>query len=171
MVVGTMSRVDEILAEIQEDIARRRAAGHYGAGYEAGFEKLHNEELGKIRPPEKTRSTEIVEHLDRLRGQISSLSEIERDTTRFRPLRFVRELAMSRHQLIRLNREVRSIAESIESIAQSIVSTEADRTNANERAAQELLDRVYERTMVMERLWVVVQELEERVNKLESGPA
>lgn len=161
------NRIDDILAEVHEEVRRRRLAGQYPAGYEAGIEDLHNDELGK-----KSQSSDLPVHplegaLQELRVRIEAVSQIERDRTRFVPLRFLRELAMSRHQLIRLAAEVRLIAESIESIVERIVETETVRSNAQLREAQHLLDIVYERTLILERMVVIAQELDDRVAALE----
>jgi hypothetical protein len=130
-------------------------------------ESHHNEDLGKKSASDSEPASELPDRLADLRSRISSISSIERDTVRFAPVRFVRELAMSRHQLIRLRREVQGIAESFEAIVSEIVRTETTRTAANMRAADHLLELVYERTAVMEKLIIVCRELEERISSLE----
>ena len=161
------NRIDEILAEVRADIRRRREAGEFAEGYEAGVESHHNQELGKKSTAEAAPSSVLPDWLADLRARISSISVIERDSVRFAPLRFIRELAMSRHQLIRLRNEVQGIAESFEAITAEIVHTETTRTTANLRAADHLLELVYERTAVMEKLMIVCRELEERISSLE----
>lgn len=161
------NRIDEILAEVRDDIRRRREAGEFAEGYEAGIESGHDAELGKRQAPEPTEASDLPERLAELQARISTISHIERDTFRFAPLRFVRELAMSRHQLIRLRNEVQGIAESFEVIAAEIVRTETTNARANLRAAEHLLGQVYERTAVMEKLVIVCRELEDRVSSLE----
>lgn len=163
----TTNRIDEILEEIKSEVSRRRETGAFGQGYEAGIEDTHNLELGKVPSREAEVARDLTGRLDELRARIRSISAIERDRVKFAPIRFVRELAMSRHQLIRLSSEMKAVAESIENLVSEIVATETTRTNANERAAQDLLDLVYERTLVMERLVVVSRELEERLSRLE----
>lgn len=161
------NRVDKVLAEVKDDIMRRREAGEFAVGYVEAFESLHNVELGKLRPVGDSGVAELQSLLDRLRQRIDSLSSIERDHVRFAPVRFVRELAMSRHQLIRLNSEVKAIARAIEDIATQIIATETTRTTANLKAADHLMEVVYERTMVMEKLLVLCREMEQRINSLE----
>ena len=160
-------RIHEILDEVRLEVIRRREAARYGDGYEQAVEDEHNRQLGPLSEPEIVRVGELSSLLRELHGIISSMSEIERDQTRFAPLRYVRELAMTRHQLIRLNREMRGVALKIAEIAGHIVRNETERTSANERAAQDLLDLVYERTAVVERLISIVGELESRVRDLE----
>lgn len=163
----TSNRIDEILREVRTEIEQKRSNGKYGEGYEASFEIAHNQELGKLDPVVEADISPLREALAQLNSQIAALSTIERDSAKFAPWRFVRELAMSRHQLIRLNQEVRAITSTIESIASDIVESAVMRTQANERAAQELLDVVYERTLVMDKLLVICRELEARVQTLE----
>lgn len=163
----TNNRIDEILREVRTEIQEKRSQGKYGEGYEASFELAHNKELGKLDPDVQKDISLLREALERLNSQIETLSVIERDSARFAPWRFVRELAMSRHQLIRLNQEVRAITKTIEEIASNIVDSAVTRTQANERASQELLDIVYERTLVMDKLLVICRELEARVELLE----
>ena len=163
----TSNRIDEILREVRTEIDQKRSLGKFGDGYEASFEVAHNQELGKLDPVVEADISPLREALARLNSQIGKLSSIERDSAKFAPWRFLRELAMSRHQLIRLNQEVRAITESIEDIATNIVESAVTRTQANERASQELLNIVYERTLVMDKLLVICRELESRVELLE----
>lgn len=165
----TTNRIDEILQEVRLEIEKKRSLGKFGVGYEAGIEDPHNLELGKLAPEIDGQIEPLRESIQCLHEQIASLSRIERDTAKFAPWRFLRELAMSRHQLIRLNRELRSITETIETIASTIVETAVTRTQANERAAQDLLDLVFERTLVMDKLLVMCRELEIRVETLEKS--
>lgn len=160
-------RIHEILDEVRLEVVRRREAARYGDGYEQAVEDEHNRQLGPLSEPEIVRVDELSSLLRELDGIISEMTEIERDTTRFAPLRYVRELAMTRHQLIRLNREVRGVATKISEVAGHIVRNETVRTSANERAARDLLDLVYERTAVAERLVAIVSELDARVQDLE----
>lgn len=161
------NRVDEILEEVKSDIVRRRAAGEFAPGYEEAFESHHDAQLGKRHPVDDPVVPELQQLLDELRTRIGSISAIERDHVRFTPLRFVRELAMTRHQLIRLNSEVSAIARSIEALAAQIIATETTRTTANLKAADHLLEVVYERTAVMEKLIVLCREMEKRIDTLE----
>lgn len=164
-----MGRVDEVLEQVRADIERRRASGQFAPGYEAGFEDVHNAELGKVPSAESDVVHAIAGQLEALRRCVSDLSSIERDSSRFGPLRYLRELAMSRHQLIRLNHEMRRVAEALLAVAETIVETETKRSDANLRASTELLDRIYERTILMERLWIVSREMEARISRLENG--
>ena len=163
------NRVEQVLAEVQEEILRRRAAGKFGAGYEQGIEAPHDRELGKLKPPLGPGVEALRAGMTELHERIAAISEIERDHVRFAPLRFIRELAMSRHQLIRLSGEVRAIADTFEFIVSEIVRGETERTTANLRAAENLLEVVYERTAVMEKLIVVTRELEQRLSSLEQS--
>ena len=146
---------------------RRRTAGEFAAGYEEAFESHHDMELGKRLPVDDPVVPELQRLLDELRARIGSISAIERDHVRFAPLRFVRELAMSRHQLIRLNSEVSAIAQAIEALAARIIATETTRTTANLKAADHLLEVVFERTAVMEKLIVLCRDMEQRIDLLE----
>lgn len=163
----TTNRIDEILSEVRQEIAEKVANGKFGAGYIEQVEDGHNSQLGKLAPEVEEDISPLVAALSRLREQVDGLSAIERDHVKFAPLRFIRELAMSRHQLIRMNSEVREIASTIEEIAATIVESAVTRTQANERAAQDLLNLVYERTLVMDKLIVICHELEARIEKLE----
>ncbi len=157
------------MQEVRAEIEAKRASGKYGVGYEAGIEDPHNSQLGKVPVELNPEVDQLQGELELLRSRIATLSSIERDSAKFAPWRFIRELAMSRHQLIRLNQEVREISESFESIAASIVDSAVTRTRANERAAQELLNLVYERTVTMDKLLVVCREMEERLIKIEDS--
>lgn len=161
------TRILEILDDVRLEVERRRATGRYDSGYENYVEVEHNRQLGPLPAAESENVEELAALLQDLESLIAGMAEIERDRTRFAPIRFVRELAMTRHQLIRLNREVRGVTARICEIAGHIVRTETERTSANERAAQDLLDLVFERTAVMERLVMVVSEMEDRVRDLE----
>lgn len=164
----TTNRIDQILTEVRDEVSRRRAAGKFGPGYESGIEDSHNSELGKVPRVTHPGDTVLNARLEELRQRIDAVSSIERDRVRFAPLRFVRELAMSRHQLIRLSTEVRSIGESFDALVTELVASENERAESVQRSAQNLLDVVYERTLVMERLVLVCRELEDRLSELEN---
>ena len=161
------NRVDKVLAEVRDDIMRRREAGEFAAGYVEEFESHHDSELGKRRSVDDSGVPGLPLLLEDLRVRIDSMSSIERDHVLFAPVRFVRELAMSRHQLIRLNKEMRAVAEAIGDIADRIVTTEMTRTTANLKAADHLLEVVYERTAVLEKLMVLCREMEQQIHSLE----
>ncbi len=167
MVDDNRTRIQQILSEVKEDVAARRAAGSYGTGYEESVESGHDSELGKTGPQRRDDLEALMDALTALRADIARLSEIERDTSRFAPLRYVRELAMTRHQMIRLNRDMKEIAEAIDDVARRIVETEEARSRAHEKIAQDLFDKVLERTAVIERISVAYDELERRLNLLE----
>ena len=167
MVDENRTRIEEILSEVRGDVARRRAAGAYGPGYEAGIESGHDAELGKVTPTERTDLEALLAAMTSLRADIERLNEIERDSSNFAPLRYVRELAMTRHQMIRLNRDMKRIAEAIEHLAHLIVETEEARTIAHEKIAQDLFDRVIERTAILERVTAAYDGIEERIERLE----
>ena len=167
MVDDNRTRIEQILSEVKQDVAARRAAGSYGTGYEESVESGHDSELGKTGLQRRDDLEALMDALTALRTDIARLSEVERDASKFAPLRYVRELAMTRHQMIRLNRDMKGIAEVIDDVARRIVETEEARSRAHEKIAQDLFDKVLERTAIIERMSVAYDELERRLNLLE----
>lgn len=153
---------------MRAEIEQKRANGMFGEGYEANIEDGHNRELGKQMAVVRGQSAELQTLIDELQSHIGNLSEIERDRVKFPPLRFVRELAMSRHQLIRLNQEVREITQSIQSIAEKIFALIESDLVANETKNDLMLSSIYERSLIMDKMVVLATELEARISALEN---
>lgn len=171
MVDENRTRIEQILSGVADDIAKRRAVGSYGDGYERGIEAGHDAELGKMERTQRDDLDQLVALLVALRANIDRLSEIERDQSRFAPLRYVRELAMTRHQMIRLNRNMKDIAQTIEHLAREIVESEVTRTKVQDKIAQDLFDKVIERTAVLERMVAAYDEIDKRIDRLEKRDA
>lgn len=164
----TTNRIEEVLREVQAEIEDKRAKGLFAVGYEADIEDGHNRELGKQMAAVRGQSEELQALIVELQANIGKLSEIERDHVKFPPLRFLRELAMSRHQLIRLNQEVRGISRTIQAIAEKISSLIHSDLEANEKKNELIVSSMYERSLVMDKMIVVTSELEARLNALEN---
>lgn len=164
----TTNRIEEVLREVRAEIEDKRAKGLFAAGYEADIEDGHNRELGKQMAVVRGQSDELQGLIVELQANIGKLSEIERDRMKFPPLRFVRELAMSRHQLIRLNKEVRQVSLTINAIAEKIAVLIESDLKANEEKNEILLSSIYERSLIMDKMVVLTGELEARINALEN---
>lgn len=164
----TTNRIEEILRDVRAEIEDKRAKGLFGVGYEADIEDGHNRELGKQMAVVRSQSEELQALVIELQANIGKLSEIERDRVKFPPLRFLRELAMSRHQLIRLNKEVREISRTIQAIAEKISQIVESDLEANEKKNELIMSSIYERSLVMDKMIVVTSELEARLNALEN---
>ena len=164
----TSNRIEEILREVRAEIDQKRASGAFPEGYEAGIEEVHNRELGKRISAARGQADELQVLINELHLKIERLSEIERDKVKFPPLRFIRELAMSRHQLIRLNQEVRGVALTIQLIAKKISALIESDLVANETKNLTMLTTIYERSLVMDKMVVLASELETRLNALEN---
>lgn len=162
-------RISEILAEVREGITERRRAGSFPSGYETSIEGEHEVALGPIDPPDSAALTTIGTALDALRTRIAAVSPIESDGSSFRPWRFVRELAMSRHQLRRMNREMTELAAALTGVIDLVVGLHAPRPTPGEQAMAELTRTLYERTLVIERLIAVCSDLDQRLSALEGG--
>lgn len=167
MVDDKRTRIEQILSEVKNDIAARRAAGSYGTGYEETVEAGHDAELGKVERPRRDELNHLVALLTELRADIDRLSEIERDHSRFAPMRYLRELAMTRHQMIRLNRDMKDIALVIERVTREIVESEVARSNVHDKIAQDLFEKVIERTVVLDRITAAYDEIDRRIDRLE----
>lgn len=160
------NRIDQILAEVRRDVDERRTRGDFPALYEANIESGHDVELGKRRAS-TSRQTETLNSLVAdLNSCISAISEIERDSTRFRPLRFLRELAMSRHQLLRMRQEVQNIADLLGVALNEVVRIEESRIDADDVRERELLALLYGRTQLLEKLVILAREHEEQIKSL-----
>ncbi len=164
----TTNRIEEILRDVRAEIEDKRAKGLFAVGYEADIEDGHNRELGKQMAVVRGQSEELQALIIELQANIGKLSEIERDRVKFPPLRFLRELAMSRHQLIRLNKEVREISRTIQAIAEKISQIVESDLEANEKKNELIMSSIYERSLVMDKMIVVTRELEARLNALEN---
>lgn len=161
----------EILAEVRDGISERRRVGDLTAEYEVSVESEHAATLGRVVQPDSEALEVLTAALDEVRTRISTVSPIESDGSWFRPWRFVRELAMSRHQLRRMNREMTELASAMAQVIELVVGLHGSRPTPGEQAVAEVARSLYERSLVVERLLAVCTDLEQRLSVLEGGTA
>lgn len=161
------NRIDQILAEVRRDVDERRSRGDFPALYEANIESGHDAELGKRRTSTSRQIETLSSLVADLNSRVSTISDIERDNTRFRPLRFLRELAMSRHQLVRMRQEMQNIADLLGVALNEVVQIEESRIDADDAREQELLALLYGRTQLLEKLVILTREHERQISILE----
>lgn len=161
------NRIDQILAEVRRDVDERRSRGDFPALYEANIESGHDAELGKRRTSTSRQIETLSSLVADLNSCVSTISDIERDNTRFRPLRFLRELAMSRHQLVRMRQEMQNIADLLGVALNEVVQIEESRLDADDAREQELLALLYGRTQLLEKLVILTREHERQISILE----
>jgi len=162
-------RIAEILAEVRDGITERRRAGSFPPGYEASVESEHVATLGYVGQPDSGALAAIDASLEALRARISTIAPIESDGSSFRPWRFVRELAMARHQLKRMNLEMTDLAVALTEVIEMVVGLHAPRPTPGEQAVAEVTRTLYERSLVIERLLAVCSDLDRRLSALEGG--
>lgn len=161
------NRVEMLLKEIRHNIDERRTRGVFPGGYEASVENEHLDVLGLRSEIDGSFEAQIA-LVHSLQGLVSSMAPIEHDASRNKAVRFIREVAMSRHQLRRMNNELVQINHIITEILVSLVEEVAKSHSRGSAILSSELQAVSERTQLIDGLVVVVRGLEKQVSELQA---
>ena len=117
-----------------------------------------------LDPVTDVRLEENLRCLSDLTRAMEAFSEIEEDHSRWRIARFMREVAMSRHQLRRMNSELRRInsllIQMLSRLMDESVRLEAERRST--RSTDQLM--LQERIAAVDQLVVVVRDLQQQLD-------
>jgi hypothetical protein len=161
------NRVEMLLREIRQTIDERRARGDFPAGYEDSVQNEHLKILGL--GSEKDSSFEnLISLIHKLQALVISMAPIQEDVTRNRIIRFIREVAMSRHQLRRMNLEIAQINQLITEILVVLIEETARSHERQPAALSSELQAVAERTQLIDGVVVIVRGLEKQVSELQA---
>ena len=161
------NRVEMLLREIRHTIDERRARGDFPMGYEASVENEHLELLGL--GSEKDSSFEsLIVLIHNLQASVMAMAPIHEDATRNRSIRFIREVAMSRHQLRRMNLEIAQINQLITEILVVLVEETARSHERRSAILSSELQAVAERAQLIDGVVVIVRGLEKQVSELQT---
>lgn len=161
------NRVEILLQEIRDTIDGRRARGEYPVGYEALIETEHLDLFGIDKKKDEWLE-EQLRRLKQLQTEIDAWSSVEQDGSRNRIIRLVREVAMSRHQLRRMNLEVARINQLMTAILVSLVE-EATLSHARRtKILSAELQEVAEQAKLIDGIVVIVRGLEKQVSQLQA---
>lgn len=156
-----------LLREIRQTIDERRARGDFPAGYEDSVQNEHLKILGL--GSEKDSSFEnLISLIHKLQALVISMAPIQEDVTRNRIIRFIREVAMSRHQLRRMNLEIAQINQLITEILVVLIEETARSHERQPAALSSELQAVAERTQLIDGVVVIVRGLEKQVSELQA---
>ena len=159
------NRVELLLREIRATIEQRRRNGEYPVGYEDKMEQEHLNSLG-IDTAITERWEDHVYKLRALQTAVVSLSEIEVDISRNRIVRLVREIAMSRHQLRRMNKELRAInlllVEVMADLLEDLIEVKKSQQNIFAHQSEAITSRM----LTIDELAVQVRALQRHVDEL-----
>jgi hypothetical protein len=161
------NRVEMLLREIRHTIDKRRARGDFPTGYEASVENENLEGLGLDVSKDKWLESQL-ELVKQLQHTVGAWAAIEEDSSRNRAIRFIREVAMSRHQLRRMNIEIAQINQLITEILVVLVE---ETSRSHERRSAILsseLQAVAERAQLIDGVVVIVRGLEKQVSELQA---
>jgi hypothetical protein len=161
------NRVEMLLREIRHTIDERRARGEYPAGYEASVENEHLQLL-KLGSENDTSFENLVVLVHKLQDSVKSIAPIEEDATRNRAIRFIREVAMSRHQLRRMNNEIIQINQIIIEILLALVEETSRIQKRRSLTLSADLQALAERAQLIDGVVVIVRGLEKQVSELQA---
>ena len=162
-----MNRVDEILNQVGLQIIERRISGKFPPGYEDSVEREHDLQLGKIRESQIEVAERLTTQLYSLHETMKEIVEIQPDTSRFRLVRIVRDMAGMRHDFRSTKTKVMEINNQIEDLLKEISISIISKTMESDRLATELSYQVIERTMVLDQMVVLCRDLEKRLEVIE----
>lgn len=161
------NRVEMLLREIWQTIDERRARGDFPVGYEASVEQENLEGLGLDVSQGKWLEIQL-ELVKQLQHTVGAWTPIEEDSSRNRIIRFIREVAMSRHQLRRMNVAIAQINQQITEILVVLVEETARRHERRSAILSSELQAVAERAQLIDGVVVVMRGLEKQVSELQA---
>lgn len=159
------NRVELLLSEIRANIEQRRKNGEYPVGYEEGFEKDHLNLLD-IDTSATQRWEDHLQKLRALQTAVVTLSEIETDRSKNRIIRIVREIAMSRHQLRRMQKELQAINLLLVEVITDLLEDLIDVKNSQQNVFAHQSEAISSRMASIDELAVQMRALQRHVDDL-----
>lgn len=163
---------DSVLAEIQDRVKARRAAGEYPLGLEAQLEAEFDAILNAVRRDEVD-TEELGRRLDAVADGVRGINAGPELQSRF-PGGSAAHAAASRvvrRHTVQLTETVRSLGASVHGALEEVRRVLDAQRSADERQLNEVVGSLFDRLAVLDSLVVAVADLERRVGEIEQATA
>lgn len=171
--VGSLKQVDieQVLAEIRDDVAKKRSEGSFPPGLEQELEAEFQTILSYTNRGIADRTTEIARLSDEIRRNANEITGLTPAHSRIPGVsiihRVIRRL-IARHTM-GLAAQVRACEESKVQLLQIMADQSIAHHDADKRLVASLSKHVLDRVAVIDHLTILVTELESKIRKLEES--
>lgn len=167
----TDGEIEQIMAGIQDTIARRRAAGEYPAGLEQELEAEFASILALTHRGEADRADALERLLQEVRMHAPHVSGLTATSSRIPLVNLLHKVVrrLIARQTRGLAAQQRAVNEQVISMLEHLVDDARSREDADRRMVANLSKHVLDRVAVVDHLYFIVAELETRLRKFEAG--
>jgi hypothetical protein len=171
--VGSLKQfdIDQVLAEIRDDVAKKRAEGSFPPGLEQELEAEFQAILSYTKRGITDRAAEIARLSDEIRRNANKVTGLTPAHSRIPGgsvfHRVIRRL-IARHTM-GLAAQVRACEESKVQLLQIMAEQSIAHHDADQRLVESLSKHVLDRVAVIDHLTILVTELESKIRKLEES--
>ena len=167
----THGEIEQIMAGIQDTIARRRAAGDYPAGLETELEAEFASILELTHRGEADRADALERLLQEVRMHAPHVSGLTATSSRIPLVNLLHKVVrrLIARQTRGLAAQQRAVNEQVIAMLEHLVDDARSREDADRRMVAKLSKHVLDRVAVVDHLYFIVAELETKLRKFEAG--
>ena len=167
----THGEIEQIMAGIQDTIARRRAAGEYPAGLETELEAEFASILELTHRGEADRADALERLLQEVRMHAPHVSGLTATSSRIPLVNLLHKVVrrLIARQTRGLAAQQRAVNEQVIAMLEYLVDDARSREDADRRMVAKLSKHVLDRVAVVDHLYFIVAELETKLRKFEAG--
>lgn len=167
----THGEIEQIMAGIQDTIARRRAAGDYPAGLETELEAEFASILALTHRGEADRADALERLLQEVRMHAPHVSGLTATSSRIPLVNLLHKVVrrLIARQTRGLAAQQRVVNEQVIGMLEHLVDDARSREDADRRMVAKLSKHVLDRVAVVDHLYFIVAELETKLRKFEAG--
>ena len=163
--------IEQMMADIQDTIGRRRAAGEYPAGLEQELEAEFASILALTHRGEADRADALellLQEAKRCAPEVSGLTPTSSRVPFLNILHKIMRRLIAR-QTKGLAAQQRAVNDQLIAMLEHLVADARGREDADSRMVAKLSKHVLDRVAVVDHLYFIVAELETRLRKFEAG--
>ena len=163
--------IEQMLADIQDTIARRRSAGEYPAGLEQELEAEFASILALTHRGEADRADALEQLLAQAKRCAPEVSGLTPTSSRVPFLNILHKIMrrLIARQTRGLAAQQRAVNDQLIAMLEHLVADARGREDADSRMVAKLSKHVLDRVAVVDHLYFIVAELETRLRKFEAG--
>ncbi len=163
--------IEQMMADIQDTIARRRAAGEYPAGLEQELEAEFASILALTHRGEADRADALELLLAQAKRCAQEVSGLTPTSSRVPFLNILHKIMrrLIARQTRGLAAQQRAVNDQLIAMLEHLVADARGREDADGRMVTKLSKHVLDRVAVVDHLYFIVAELETRLRKFEAG--
>jgi len=167
----THGEIEQMMAGIQDTIARRRAAGEYPAGLETELEAEFASILELTHRGEADRADALERLLQEVRMHAPHVSGLTATSSRIPLVNLLHKVVrrLIARQTRGLAAQQRAVNEQVIAMLEYLVDDARSREDADRRMVAKLSKHVLDRVAVVDHLYFIVAELETKLRKFEAG--